>query len=103
HTGEERLVFLHSWNEWCEGTYIEPDGRNGRKYLEETRDGVSEAIRIIQGAREAGLDLDVTSLVNWIGRGREEAYRMMLDSMSREAHTLRTELEAARGDLLAMQ
>jgi hypothetical protein len=43
---EERIVFLHSWNEWCEGTYLEPDGKYGRVYLEQT----SEAIRTVRQA-----------------------------------------------------
>jgi hypothetical protein len=43
---EERIVFLHSWNEWCEGTYLEPDGKYGRMYLEQT----SEAIRTVRQA-----------------------------------------------------
>ena len=30
---EERIVFLHSWNEWCEGTYLEPDGKFDRMFL----------------------------------------------------------------------
>ncbi|MGH2449393.1 MAG: glycoside hydrolase family 99-like domain-containing protein, partial [Chloroflexota bacterium] len=119
YIGEERLIFLHSWNEWCEGTYIEPDGRYGRKYLEETRDGVSDAVRVIRGAQETGFDLDSASLINRIGREREEAYRVMLDSMRteandawgeaghanneclsarKEAQSLRAELEATRRD-----
>ena len=44
---EERIVFVHSWNEWCEGTYLEPDGRFGRRYLEETLGAVSDARAII--------------------------------------------------------
>jgi ADP-heptose:LPS heptosyltransferase len=110
YAGEERLMFLHSWNEWCEGTYVEPDGRYGRKYLEQTRDGVSDAIRVIRGAQEVGLDLDAASLVNRIGREREEAYRVILNSMRAEADSawgdagrannqyisMRMELEAAR-------
>ena len=28
------LVLLHSWNEWTEGTYLEPDNENGFGYLE---------------------------------------------------------------------
>jgi hypothetical protein len=43
HPPEERIVFLHSWNEWCEGTYLEPDERNGRFFLEQTQ----EAIRLV--------------------------------------------------------
>ena len=43
---EERIVFLHSWNEWCEGTYLEPDGKYGRMYLEQT----SEAVRMVRDA-----------------------------------------------------
>jgi hypothetical protein len=40
---DERLVFLHSWNEWCEGTYLEPDGKYGRFFLEQTREAVETA------------------------------------------------------------
>ncbi|HUC17010.1 MAG TPA: glycoside hydrolase family 99-like domain-containing protein [Acetobacteraceae bacterium] len=111
YAGEERLMFLHSWNEWCEGTYIEPDGRHGRRYLEETRDGVNDAIHVIRGARKAGFDLDAASLVNRIGREREEAYRIMLKSMRTEADhawreagradTARTEAQALRAELEA--
>ena len=47
---EERMVFIHSWNEWCEGTYLEPDGRFGRLFLEQTRDAINIVRQVIDRA-----------------------------------------------------
>jgi len=38
HPKQPRLITINSWNEWSEGSYLEPDTVNGMHYLEAVRD-----------------------------------------------------------------
>jgi hypothetical protein len=41
---EEKIVFINAWNEWAEGCHLEPDLKNGRKFL----NAVSEVLNEIR-------------------------------------------------------
>jgi hypothetical protein len=34
----ENFVFLNAWNEWSEGTYLEPDNKHGYKYIQAVKE-----------------------------------------------------------------
>jgi hypothetical protein len=40
---DEQIVFLNAWNEWAEGTHLEPDEHHGRAWLEATQRALSRA------------------------------------------------------------
>ena len=41
HMGGARLLFVNAWNEWAEGTHLEPDIAHGHRWLEALRDAVA--------------------------------------------------------------
>lgn len=75
--GDERLLFVYSWNDWSTGTYLEPDQRNGRKFLHLTRDTVAQARQMI----DLGVSGDVqpaalAGLARYLQEKDEFDYRM---------------------------
>ncbi|HEY3251747.1 MAG TPA: glycoside hydrolase family 99-like domain-containing protein [Ignavibacteria bacterium] len=42
YSAEEQIVFINAWNEWAEGCHLEPDLKNGRKFLEATLNALKD-------------------------------------------------------------
>lgn len=37
---DQQIVFINSWNEWAEGCHLEPDQKNGKKFLQATKEAL---------------------------------------------------------------
>src|SRR3954471_14878987 len=94
-----RLVFLHSWNEWCEGTYLEPDGRYGRHLLEETRAAVEELSNI----ENNGGDGKVAAYLFRLMREKDEGASRSLQAMRQQNMYVYREVEYQREQLTILK
>jgi hypothetical protein len=41
-TPEDRIILLNAWNEWAEGSHLEPDRKHGFGYLQAVHDALCQ-------------------------------------------------------------
>jgi hypothetical protein len=108
YPAEERIVFLHSWNEWCEGTYLEPDGRLGRRYLQQTKQAINDVKTVLSLGTRSEVARALSLLRHSQTQKDEVAFRMLQAAhwksaaLLRDNETLRSQVASLGSELASL-
>ncbi|PBN41354.1 hypothetical protein SxD43FB_22270 [Sphingobium sp. D43FB] len=78
---EQRFVFINAWNEWAEGAHLEPDSKNGQKFLQAVR----RALSFDRGVMSA---LDLTADTETVGRLKVGELKAFIEKIVNANHQL---------------